>query len=73
MISDVDKIEHVRCELGRGHVARCPRSWLIRVRKLTSGTDLAEACQIALDVHRSGVSVNPRQREMRKLAGRKLA
>lgn len=70
LLTDTYKIQHCRGELGRGHVHRCPRSWLIRVRKLVRDTDpnLAAACAIALDVHRSGSTANPRLREMRKLA-----
>lgn len=63
---------HCRAELGRGHVARCPRGWLTRVIRQTRNPDLAEACRIALSVQNSGMSINARETEMRRLARRQL-
>jgi hypothetical protein len=66
---------HCRGELGRGHVERCPKSWLISARVYArehGDMGMVEACTIALDVRRSGSTRNPRLVEMRKLAGRKL-
>jgi len=72
-VDDGYLVDHVRGELGRGHVHRCPRSWLLRVVALEAGSDLGQAAAIALDVLRSGRSINPREREMRRLAGRRLS
>lgn len=63
---------HCAAELGRGHVARCPKGWLARVIRQSRNPDLVEACCIALSVQNSGMSINVRETEMRRLAGRQL-
>jgi hypothetical protein len=69
------RYSHCRGELGRGHVSRCPRSWLISARayaRSVGDVGMVDACGIALDVLRSGSTRNPRQREMQRLAGRRV-
>jgi hypothetical protein len=62
MVSASYMLDHCRGELGRGHVHRCPISWL-RVAKREAqrigDEDMAEACSIALMVARGEGSYHP--------------
>ena len=68
-IDDAYVLGHCRGELGRGHIHRCPRSWLIAARREATrkgDVEMAEACSIALDILRgkladTAANVNPMQ------------
>ena len=70
-ITDNYKHAHCRSELQRGHVSRCPKSWLRVCKRLAlkdGDLDLAAACDIALTNYPKGGT-----REMRRLAGRQIS
>ena len=74
-LDNESRFVHVRNELQRGHVSRCPRSWIITTRAMArerGDDDLAAACDIALEILRSDDRrVSTRIPEMARLAGRR--
>ena len=40
--------QHVRGELRRGHIERCPKSWIREAKRLSSDPDFRRACDLAL-------------------------
>ncbi len=76
MITSQYMLDHCRGELGRGHVERCPRMWLLKARaeaRATGQRDMAEACTIALAIQRGTVpNTDEHTKKMRRLTGRKV-
>ena len=69
------RYDHCKGELGRGHVSRCPKSWLISARahaRVVGDSGMVRACDIALLIHRQfGPSTKVQVDEMRVFAGRR--